>query len=142
MKFIPYIKVVLLILSALLFVVGVAGFDSDNPMVVNVGLDLLFLFSALLLILTAIAAVAMPIVNIAQNPKSALSAGIGVGVLALVFIISYAFAGTDIIALPNGDVFNDPATLKFADTALFATYIFSGGAILSIVGTEIYKALK
>ncbi len=142
MKFIPYIKYVLLLLGIVLFAMGVSSYDPDQPRVVTAGLDLLFNFSAAVVIATIIVAVFMPLISILQNPKSAVRSLFGLVLMAIVFVVAYSFSTAEPITMASGEVIDSVAGLKFADTALYAMYISFGGVILTIVGTEIYRLFK
>ncbi len=142
MKFIPYIKFVLLILCIVAFALGLASYDSDQPRVVTEGLNLLFSFSAVLTIVTVVAAIAMPLIGIFQNPKKALTSFVGIALVAVVFFIAYSLSSEEPITLASGKVLDSVAELKFADTSLYAMYISFAGVLVAMVGTEIYKIFK
>lgn len=142
MKFIPYIKIVLLVACAIAFIAGVATYDSENAKVVTSGLNFMFNFSAALILLTALAAIVMPIVGIIQNPKNSLKSLIGLAVIVVVFLISYLMSSDEPIKVASGQFLDNSADLKFSDTALYATYIAFSGVLVSIVVGEIYKLFK
>ncbi len=142
MKFIPYIKYVLLVLCVVIFVAAMAMYDSANPRDINAGLDLLFNISAILVILTIVSAIAMPLIGILQNPKAAVKSFVGFALVAVMFIVAYVMSSEEPITLASGRVIDSVGELKFADTSLYAMYIAFAGVILSIVGTEIYKIFK
>ncbi len=142
MKFIPYIKYLLLLLGFALFAYGVATYNSDEPRVVTSGLDMLLNFSAAIVVATLCVAVFMPLISIFQNPKSAVRSLVGILLMGAVFAVAYTFAEADPITMASGEVIDDVASLKFADTALYAVYISFAGVVLAMVGTEIYKIFK
>lgn len=142
MKFIPYIKFVLLILCVIAFIAGVATYDSANPKVVTGGLDFLFTWSFAMIVITIVSALMMPLFGILQNPKSAVRSLIGLGIIVVMFLVAYAMADTTPITLASGEVRDDLFELKFSDMALYSTYFAFAGVILTIVGTEIYKIFK
>lgn len=142
MKFIPYIKYILLIASFVAVVAGIATYDSNEPRVVTAGLDFMFVFSFVVVCITILTAIIMPLIGIAQNPKSATRSLIGLTVLVIVFIVSYLMSSTEPITLASGEVLSSPGSLIFSDVALYSTYITFAAVILSIVGSEIYKLFK
>ncbi|MFI3299673.1 MAG: hypothetical protein R3Y49_07715 [Rikenellaceae bacterium] len=142
MKFIPYLKYVLLLLGVFAFGYGLSSYDSANPREVTAGLDFLLNLSAILVVITVVAAIAMPLISILQNPKKALTSLLGLVVLCAVFFVAYSMSSDEPIVLASGSVMDNVAALKFADTSLYAMYIAFAGVILSIVGTEIYKIFK
>lgn len=142
MKLIPYIKYILLIASFIAVVVGMVTYDSDAPRTVTAGLDFMFVFSFVLVCITILTAIVMPLVGIAQNPKSALRSLFGLAILVVVFFVSYLLSSTDPITLPSGAVLDSPGALIFSDIALYSMYIAFAATILSIVGSELYKIFK
>lgn len=142
MKFIPYIKYILLVACVIAFAAGLATYDSAQPRLVTGGLDFMFVFSFVLIVITIIASIVMPLVGIAQNPKSAVRSLIGLGIIVVVFLVSYLLSSDEPIALASGKMLDEPVSLKFSDMALYSTYIAFAAVILSIVVTEVYKLFK
>lgn len=142
MKFIPYIKIILLIACVVAFVAGVATYDSAQERVVTSGLNFMFNFSFVLIVLTALSAILMPLIGIAQNPQKSIKSLLGLGIVVVVFLIAYAMSSEDPILLASGKTLDNVGELKFADTALYATYFAFAGVIISIVFGEIYKLFK
>ncbi|MEG0601788.1 MAG: hypothetical protein RR980_00545 [Mucinivorans sp.] len=142
MKFIPYIKIVLLIACTIIAVAGMASYDSEQPKLVTSGISFMLNFSFVLLLITAAAALLMPIVGIVQNPKNSLKSLMGLGLIVVVFLLAYAMSSADPIPLPSGKMLDNEFELKFSDTALYATYFTFAGVIISIVFGEIYKLFK
>lgn len=95
----------------------------------------------LLLGLGVLAAIILPLINSLSQPKSLMKAGIGVAVIAVLFIIGYAVADSGITAkyttLGVGE-----GTSKFVGGALITMYILFIIAIIGIVITELNKAIK
>ncbi|MFR9543157.1 MAG: hypothetical protein SNH27_14020 [Rikenellaceae bacterium] len=142
MKFIPYIKFILLILGIVAFLAGVSSWDSTNPNAITGGLDFLFTIAAAFIVITVVASVLMPTFALLQNPKAAKSSLLGLLLVAAMFIVAYSMSSSEPITLASGKVMDSVGELKFADTSLYAMYITFAGVILSIVGTEIYKIFK
>lgn len=142
MKFIPYIKLILLAASVIAFIAGVATYDADQPKVVTAGLDFMFNFSVVIIFLTAAAAILMPIVGIIQNPQKSIKSLIGLGIIVVVFLVAYAMSSEETITVASGKVLDNVFELKFADTAMYATYFTFAGVIISIVFGEVYKLFK
>lgn len=142
MKFIPYIKVILLIAGFLAVVAGVSTYDSNAPKTVTAGLDFMFNFSVVLIALTAFAAILMPIVGIIQNPGKSVKSLVGLVIVVVVFLVAYALSSEEPILLASGKTLDNTFDLKFADTAIYATYFMFAGVLLSIVVGEVYKLFK
>lgn len=139
MKYLSIIKYVLLIVSAILVIAGAVTFVEGEE---NATLNLMLGWSFAMIVLTIALTVIMPLIAVFQNPKSAVRSLIGLGIIVVVFLISYALATDDPITLANGDVIDNSFKLKFSDTALWATYIAFAGVILSILYGELYKVFK
>ena len=94
-----------------------------------------------LLLIAAIAAVLLPLINSFSNPKSLLKSGIGIVVIALLFVISYIVADSGVTAkyttLGVGE-----GESKFVGGALITMYILFVVAMVGIVITELNKAIK
>lgn len=139
MKYLSIIKYVLLIVSAILVIAGAVTFVDGEE---NTTLNLMLVWSFVMIVLTIALTVIMPLITVFQNPKSAVRSLIGLGLIVVVFLVSYALATDDPITLANGKVIDDSFELKFSDTALWATYIAFVGVILSILYGELYKVFK
>jgi len=106
--------------------------------------DMVLIWSYILLILTAIAALVFPLVTVFTNTKALVRL---VGVLAgaaILILISYLLASDNPINIIGytGTANRDPGTLKMVDTTLFVTYMLFGLALLSILYSIISKAFK
>jgi len=137
---------VLLIVAAALFIVLVAvkGEDaiktdlSAQALVLNVG----FYATYIALGLCASAAVLFPIYLMIQHPKAALRALVGIGVIALVLLLSWVFASSDI----TGEVYEKFAVStvksKVVGGGLIATYVLGFGAVAATVYSGVSKMFK
>ena len=139
MKYLPIIKYVLLIVSAILIVVGAVTFVDGEE---NAAFDTMLVWSFVMIVLTIALIIILPLFAVLQNPKSAVRSLIGLGAIIVVFLVSYALSTDTPIPLASGKVIDDPFSLKFSDTALWATYITFAGVILSILYGELYKVIK
>lgn len=94
-----------------------------------------------LLIIAALAAIILPLVNSFSNPKSLVKAGIGIAVLVVLFLIGYVLASDEVTSkyttLGVGEGIS-----KFVGGALITMYILFIVAIVSIIITEVNKAFK
>ncbi len=134
MKAVAILKFVLLVVSTVLVLLGMFG---------AMEIDAMLIWAGVLLALTALLALAMPLVGIFQNPKSARRSLLGLGVLAVVLLVSYALSSDEPVRVAGGtQIFDDKAGLMVTDTALYAMYIAMFGAFGSIVFGEIYKLIK
>ena len=90
-----------------------------------------------------IAAIIFPIARLFTRPKQAMKSFIGLLAVLIIVLIAYTMAdGTPMKITGYNGPDNVPSMLIFSDTIIFTMYILFIGAILAILGTEIYKRLK
>jgi hypothetical protein len=124
---------VLLALSALLAVLFFVGVISD---------DLLIYWGYFLVILTAVITIIFPIVFMFMNPRGSIKIFIGIGLLVILAIISYALAGNSFTSLQLEKIGATAETSKFVGAGLIFTYILGGLAVLSIIYASISRIFK
>lgn len=94
-----------------------------------------------LLLIAAIAAIVLPLINSFSNPKSLIKSGIGIAVIAVLFIVGYIIADSGVTSkyttLGVGE-----GESKFVGGALLTMYILFIIAIVGIAITEVNKAIK
>lgn len=103
--------------------------------------NLLMSWCYILLIIAALAAIVFPIIGMVNHPKGAKSALIGVVSLLVVFAISYALAGDEIVPAYK-DFIETPAQSKMVSTGLIAFYILGIGAIIATIYSSISRVTK
>ena len=124
-----------------LFVFGGELPNSQYPSPVYT--DELIWWAYILLALTAIAAIAFPVVKLFSNPKQALKTLIAIVGICLLVLIAYSLSDGTIMNIPGySGSDNVPGTLKFTDTILITTYFLGIGAIGAIVVTEIIRRVR
>ncbi len=96
----------------------------------------------ILLGIAAVTAVVFPLITMAQNPKGAKNALIGVVALVVICGIGYAMAGNEAHIDYEGVLLADEGTSQLSEAALIAFYILGAGAIGSIIFAEVSKMLK
>lgn len=104
----------------------------------------IFLYAGYLLVIVgAVFAILMPLINSFGDPKSLLKTGIGVIVVAAVFGIAYSTASGDVAAKYMADPFNiTPEGAKMVGGVLLTVYSLFILAIVGIVITELNKLIK
>jgi len=103
--------------------------------------DIFLYLAYTLVIVAAVIAIVMPLINALGDPKSLLMSGVGVLALVVVFIVGYAISGKEVTAVyTKFDV--GPDLSKVVGGALIMTYIMGIGAILGIIYTEFLKIVK
>jgi hypothetical protein len=86
-----------------------------------------------------------PVFQMISNPKNAKKGLIGIGALAVVIIIAYAFASGEALGITNVELatkYDVPSTLKYAGMMLNSIYILALIAIGSMVYSEVAKVFK
>lgn len=132
-KLFSIILIALLGLSAVLSVLFFANVVTEG---------LLLTWCYVLLAIAAVTAVVFPVITMAQNPKGAKNALIGVVGLVVVVGISYALAGSEEYFTLDGVMLADESTSKQSGAGLIAFYIMGAGAIGAVIFAEVSKMLK
>lgn len=142
MKWIKYVQYVLIVLSivALATMFFLPQVDFKGEMAPDPSWLMYWMY--LVVAVAVIIAIASPIVDLISNPKSAIRALIGIGIVAVVVGISYALSSDVPVVNSGGGFFDNPFSLKFSDTVIFSAYIVLGGVVLSILFSEIKNAFK
>ncbi len=99
--------------------------------IIDVGLFL----SYVLIVLSALAAILIPLAQSFGDPQSLVKSGIGLGILVVVFLIGY-------IAADSSSAGTTEATSKLVGAGIISMYIFFFLAVIGIVYTEISKLIK
>ena len=90
-----------------------------------------------------IAALVFPIARLFTRPKQAMKSFLGLAVLIVIIVLAYAMSdGTPMKLVGYTGTDNVPSMLIFSDTILYTMYFLFAGAILAILGTEIYRRMK
>jgi hypothetical protein len=94
-----------------------------------------------LLVIAVLATIAFPIVASVKHPKSALGSLIGLGILAVVFGISWAISGSDVTVKQMALGVNE-TTSKLIGAGLIMFYVTLFLSMIALIYSEISKALK
>lgn len=131
-KTLSIVLYVLLGISALLGVLFYAGAAST---------EVVIYWCYALFGIATLAAIVFPIIGMAKNPAGAKSALIGVGALALVFIISYVLGGDEMT--PKYEEFiSGPEASKQVSMGLITFYILAVVAVGVTVFSGVSKLFK
>lgn len=103
--------------------------------------DIILYIGYFLVIIAAIGAVVLPLINALSNPKSLLKSLAGVVALGVLFLISWAISGNEVTALYTKFEIN-AASSQVIGGVLITTYLLLGISIVSIVYSEIAKLIK
>lgn len=106
------------------------------------GIIEIFLYVTYLLIgVAVVAAIVLPLINAAGNPKALMRSGMGVIGLVVVFFIGYAVSGGDLLptSVENGVT---ESGQKMIGGLIIMTYILTVLAIIGIVVAGVTKSFK
>lgn len=97
--------------------------------------DIGLIVAYVLIVLCALSAILIPLVQSFGDPKSLIKSGIGLGAVLVVFLIGFALADSDSEGTTE-------STSKLVGAGIISMYIFILLALLGIAYTEISKILK
>jgi hypothetical protein len=104
-------------------------------------LDLgLYSFYALLFVAVALALV-FPIVHVLREPSTLLRSAVGVGVIVVLFVISYALSDSE-VNLKAAALGVTPTSSRLIGAGLIMFYITLVLSVLALIYSEISKASK
>jgi hypothetical protein len=104
-------------------------------------LDLGFYVFYVLLFIAIAAMLVFPIIHMLGEPSALLRSAIGIGVVVVLFVISYALADSE-ITLKAAAVGVTPTSSKLIGAGLIMFYITLVLSGLALIYSEISKALK
>jgi NADH:ubiquinone oxidoreductase subunit 6 (subunit J) len=105
--------------------------------------DILLYGSYLLILIGAIVAVVMPLINSLDDPKSLLKTIVGIVGIVVLFFIAYSISSNEVLPKFEADPFNlTPQGSQLVGGMLITTYVLSLVTIGSIFVTEVTKAIK
>jgi hypothetical protein len=99
-----------------------------------------YLFYALLIIAVALTVV-FPIIHVLREPSTILRSAIGVGVIVVLFVISYAMSDSE-VNLKAAALGVTPTSSKLIGAGLIMFYITLVLSVLALIYSEISKAFK
>ena len=94
-----------------------------------------------LLFVAVAAAIIFPLIQSFQNPSGLLKSGIAVGVVLVLFGISYALSGSELTRSAIAAGLSE-STVKLIGAGLTMFYIVFVLAVVGLIYSEISKALK
>src|SRR5688572_30737145 len=99
-----------------------------------------YIFYALLFIAVALTIV-FPIIHMLREPSTLVRSAIGIGIVVVLFVISYAMADSE-VNLKAAAVGVTPTSSKLIGAGLIMFYITLVLSILALIYSEISKAFK
>ncbi len=140
---------VLMILSVVTFVYMILSIDDEkNPSATAVqAITMNLNWAIALFAIAAIVVLLFALFQIVTDKRKLISFAIVLGLFAIVFVVSYALASSEIPSFPTAQEMVADGTLnetisRWVDTGLHVTYILSAGALLSIAGFNAANIFK
>ena len=90
--------------------------------------------------IAALCAVVFPVIQMIQDFKKARQALIGVGLVALLFVITYLLAHKQDFSV--GDIYVAAEKMKFIEASIFMVYTLLFGSVLAIVVSAVSGYFK
>jgi len=104
--------------------------------------DTMLIYTYCLLGLGVLIAVGMSIINIGKNPGGATKALIGIGIIAVVLVISYFLSSTEPMMLAQGKLYDNEFGLILSDMGIYTTYFMMAAALFVAFMTAIKSSIK
>ncbi len=104
-------------------------------------IDIFLYVSYLLVLLAALGAIVLPLVNALGNPKTLIKSVSGVVILGVIFLVSYFIAGNEVTAVYTKFDINSTSS-KVIGGVLITTYVLLVVAMISIIFSEISKLVR
>jgi len=127
---------VLSLLSLLVIIFGLGKEQSNTELYASSAFDFGLFVSYFLMFATTGAAIAFPLIYLVQNFKESTKLLISLGLLVVIFFISYAMASdavTPDIAKSYATMKMTPGNVKFTETILYLGYILFFTALGAVV---------
>ncbi len=103
--------------------------------------DIMLFGAYLLVIVAALGAIVLPLINALGNPKSLLKSVLGVVIIGVVYLIGWGISGDEVTAkYIKFDITSTSS--QVIGGVLITTYLLMGIAVISIIYSEIAKIIK
>ena len=103
--------------------------------------DIFLYLGYTLVIIAAVSAIILPLINALGNPQSLLKSGLGVVIIVALYFLAYAFSGSE-VTQQYSKYEVGPELSKTVGGTLIMAYLLLGFAIVGIVFTEVNKIFK
>jgi len=103
--------------------------------------DILIPVGEILVIVGALASIILPLINALKDPKDLMKSLMGVGVLAVIFLISYGVSGNEVTALYT-EFKVDAGLSKLIGGSIIMCYILGVISIIGIVVNGFVKFIR
>ncbi|ADR20619.1 hypothetical protein MATR_17560 [Marivirga tractuosa] len=103
--------------------------------------DIMLYGAYLLVIVAALGAIVLPLINALSNPKSLLKSALGIVIIGVIYLVSWGVSGDEVTArYIKFDITSTSS--QVIGGVLITTYLLMGIAVISIVYSEIRKLLN
>ncbi|MGM0580368.1 MAG: hypothetical protein ACQETL_06800 [Bacteroidota bacterium] len=103
--------------------------------------DIMLYGSYLLVIVAALGAIVLPLINALNNPKSLIKSVLGVVIIGVVYLVGWGISGDEVTAkYIQFDITSTSS--KVIGGVLITTYLLMGIAVISIIYSEIAKIIR
>lgn len=103
--------------------------------------DIMLYGAYLLVIVAALGAIVLPLINALSNPKSLLKSVLGIVIIGVIYLISWGVSGDEVTArYIKFDITSTSS--QVIGGVLITTYLLMGIAVVSIIYSEIRKILN
>jgi len=103
--------------------------------------DIFLYLGYTLVIIAAVSAILLPLINALGNPQSLVKSGMGVLAIVALYFLAYAFSGSEVTQAYSKYGIG-PDLSKLVGGTLIMAYLLLGFAIIGIIFTEFNKILK
>jgi hypothetical protein len=91
----------------------------------------------ILLAIAAVLSLLFPIIHLVRNPKQAGTSLMGLGIVAVIFLIAYGVSSGEILLQHKDDITVTSSLSRWVGAGIITMYIFVGLAFLSFIASEI-----
>jgi len=103
--------------------------------------DIMLYGAYLLVIVAALGAIVLPLINALSNPKSLLKSVLGVVIIGVIYLIGWGVSGDEVTAkYIEFDITSTSS--QVIGGVLITTYLLMGIAVISIIYSEISKIIR
>jgi len=103
--------------------------------------DIMLYGAYLLVIVAALGAIVLPLINALSDPKSLLKSVLGIAIIGVIYLIGWGISGDEVTAkYIQFDITSTSS--KVIGGVLITTYLLMGVAVISIIYSEISKILR
>lgn len=93
--------------------------------------------------LAAVLSILLPLIKSLDDPKSLMKTGLSIVVVLVLFFICYSISSDEVLPKFEGEPFNlTPGMSQAVGGLMITTYVLTFVALLSIIITELTKAVK